>query len=277
MMWLMNRVGGSAVDAAMAPLRGLPPFWSLGVLALATAVGMLLVFRATLDVAGVERAKRRTHAAIFEMRLFQDDLRAVLRAAAEVVRHNATYLRAWLLPIAIVSLPLTLLIGQLECFYGSAGLTPGQSALLVARMRQTSGPQPEAGAITLEAPPDVRVDTTALWFPGAGEAVWRVSPVARGDFDLRLRVGRTIVGKTLQVSDLVVRRSPRRVGTGLVDEFLYPSEPPLPADGPVASVDVGYPAAEVDVVGWHVHWLVPYLGWLFVFAYVLKRPFGVVF
>ncbi len=80
-MPLLNRLLTIAVDAVMGPMRAAPPIASLGIFSLLTAAGMLLVVKWTINRRTIERAKSRMQAAIFEMRLFNDDLPAVLRAA----------------------------------------------------------------------------------------------------------------------------------------------------------------------------------------------------
>lgn len=274
-MWMVNRSATAAVDALMAPLRGLPPLLSLAVLALLTAVAMLIVFRVTLNRGRVESVKRQMHAAIFEMRLFQDDLRIVLRAALEVVRHNGSYLLAWLWPVAIVSLPLTLFLGQLDSYYGYTGLAPGRATLLVAEIE--AGPEREPQGLALEAPDAVEITTPAVWFPTVGQAVWRVSARETGAAELRVRAAGETIEKRVVASTAIARRSPARVSAGFVEEFLNPSEPPLPASQSIRSIRIGYPVREIAVFGWHVSWLVPYFAFLLVFAYALKRPFRVVF
>ena len=52
------------------------------------------------------RQARRLHAALFEIRLFNDDLSAIFRAQAEMLRHNLTYLRLSLVPMIWMFVPL---------------------------------------------------------------------------------------------------------------------------------------------------------------------------
>jgi len=53
---------------------------ALAVVSLISAIGMLLVVRATSDQARVAAVKRALQACVFEIRLFNDDARAMLRA-----------------------------------------------------------------------------------------------------------------------------------------------------------------------------------------------------
>ena len=61
-----------------------------------------------------------------------------------------------------------------------------------------------------------------------------------------------------------------------MDQLLYPSEPPLPADSVLSSLTVAYPDGNVDVFGWQVHWMIVYFALSIAFAFALRKPFGVV-
>jgi hypothetical protein len=274
-MWWLIRPLSFVFDLVMAPLAVLPAALGLAVLALATAVGLLWVFCRTLDAGRVELAKRRMQAAIFEMRLFEDDLREVVRAARQVLRHNGAYVRAWLVPVLVASLPLMLLMAQIDGYYGRTGIMPSESTLVLAELDPIGNS--ERPLVLLDAPAGLRLETSPVWFPAAGQMVWRISPRTEGEFELVLRAGRDVVTKAVRASDEVARRSPRRARDDFYDALRYPSEPPLPGDSPIAALSVEYPERQISFLGWQTHWLVPYVGFLVVFAFALRRRFGVVF
>ena len=122
-------------DALLKPLADLPPFVSLLLLSLLTAAAMVLVIGRTSDQARLRQTKRRIQAALFEIRLFNDDPRAVLRSAGEALGHNLAYLRLSLVPLAVLVVPLVLLVAHLHPFFGYAGLRPGAAALLEVEWR----------------------------------------------------------------------------------------------------------------------------------------------
>jgi hypothetical protein len=128
---------------------------------------------------------------------------------------------------------------------------------------------------SLEAPPGIRVDTDAVWFPAASDVIWRITPQSAGDYELRLHIGDQTFTKTLHVSSRVARRSPSRLEAGFVNELLYPAEPPLPADAPVASIAIRYPERDIHVLGWGMNWMVVFFVLSIVFAFALRKPFGV--
>jgi len=269
--WINAALGG-LVDVVLAPAIRVAPLATLTAVSVLTGIAMLWVVGRTSNQAGIAGAKRGIHAALFEIRLFNDDLGAVLRALGRVLGHNARYLGYSLVPLAWVAAPLLLIVAQLQAYYGYDGLAVGTPALVTMTVGET-----RAGAATsaaLSAPEGIRVDTAAVVLPGAGEVLWRIVPTAPGDFMLRAAIGGTEVTKTVRVGNGPARRSPLRA-SGLLDLLLYPSEGPLPAGQPVSRISVPYPEPGLNVFGWRVHWMIVYVAISMVAAFALAKRMGV--
>jgi uncharacterized membrane protein (DUF106 family) len=266
----LNAALGSVFDLLLRPLAGLPPLASLTILSLLTAIVMLLVVRRTSNQRALDQVKRRIHAALFEIRLFNDDLGAIFRAQGEMLRHNLTYLRLSFAPMLWMFVPFVLVIAQLQFQYGYDGLAIGRPVLLTAHVRAAGTEVPR-----LEVPAGIRAETDAIWFPAAQDVMWRITPEAAGDYELRLIVGGQTFTKTLHVSSRLARRSPERLEAGFLNEVLYPAEPPLPANAPLTTITIPYPERDINVFGWHLNWLVVFFALSIVFAFVLRKPFGV--
>ena len=264
-------------DASLTPLLDLPAFFSLLLIALPTAALIVAVMAGTTDQAAVRQTRRGIYAALLEIRLFNDDPRAVLRAVSDAMRHNLAYLRLSFAPFLILSVPLVLLLTHLSAFYGYTGLRPGATALIKVEPR-TTGPAPDL-AWSLEVPDAIRVESGPVHLVGEREVLWRITPLVEGDFLVRIAAGknsaRAAVDKTLHVSDAPNRRSPVRVLPGVLGQLSYPSEPPLAADGPLSSVSVTYPDATVAVLGAGMHWMIVFIVLTVGWAVILARAFGV--
>lgn len=272
----LNAAAVAAADATLAPAVGVAPLTTLLLVSAATGVVMLWVVGRTSNQAGMAAEKRAIQAGLFEMRLFNDSLRAVLRALGRVLGHNARYLGYTLVPLAWMALPLLLLVAQLQALYGYAGLTEGEPAVLTMRLRDVAR-VPASGEVALEAPDGLRVDTPAVVLAGAGEVAWRLTPTAVGEHLLSVRIGSRTLTKTVRVGGAeAARRSPRRVGGNLLDQALYPSEPPLPSEASVAELRLAYPDATVPVGGLALHWLVVFIVVSMVTAFALAGRLGIV-
>lgn len=271
----MNAVNGALrplFDALLAPFRSLPPIVGLLAVSLVAAIGMLLVFKRTSNQASLEAVKSQIHACLFEIRLFRDDLPAILRAQGEILRHNARYIALSAVPMLWMTLPLVLVIAQLEFHYGYRGLRPGEDFIVKARFKESPAARPVA---RLEAPPGVEVETPTLWIPAERELAWRLRAREWGDYELKIRLGDQEYTKTAQVSSQVRRRSPERLAPGLWNELIYPAEPPLPKESPLDSIALGYREDSVSVFGWDLNWLVVFVLASVAFAFALRGRMGV--
>jgi hypothetical protein len=267
-MTTFNRSLSAAVDVLFQPLAWLSPIGGLAVVALVTAILALWVVKGTSDQGRVRAAKNGMYAALLEMRLFNDDLAAILRAQGDVLKYNARYLRASLVPIVWLIVPISLLVVQLESYYAYRGLAPHEAALVTAHVRTgTSG----AEALTLDMPSAIHADTSAVWFPATNEVVWRVVPQATGEYSIRFRLGSDTLTKTLVVSDAVRRRSTVRHAAGWLDQIEYPSEPPLPTGSRIDAITVGYPPRALTLLGWRIPWEVIFAAFTMLFGFVLGR------
>ena len=280
----VNAVLRVVVSALLFPLRGLHPLVGLTVVSLAVGIAMLLVFKATSNQAGIAAVKRKIHACLFEIRLFNDDLRAILRAQGELLRHNLTYLKFSLVPLLWMIVPFVLLIAQLQFHYGYRPLAPESAALVevvLAEGWEEALPHEDFDgftrpAVALEAPAGVRIETPGVWAPEAREMTWRVAGERPGEYELAVAVGGERYTKSLRVADEpgIDLLSPIRPDRDFFEQLLYPAEPPLP-EGPVQSIAVAYPGAEVWFLGWTTHWMVVFFILSIVFAFMLRNRLGV--
>lgn len=273
-MTFVNALLVRLADAVLAPLAGLPPVAVVAGCALGSALAVLAVMRFTSNQAALAAVKRRIHAALLEMRLYNDDLVALVRAQGEVLRHNLSYVGLSLVPLVITAVPLTLAIAQLQAWYGYGGVAPGVPIVVTAEV-----PPTQPSALPALEGAGVEVTGPARYFPTLGEVTWRVVPRQPGPTTLRLvTAGGAVVEKHLHVAvgDEVARRSPVREQPSFVGQLLYPSEPPLEATSGVTAIRLPYPDRLLPVAGQHVHWLYVYLALTFAFVLLLRKPLGVV-
>jgi uncharacterized membrane protein (DUF106 family) len=274
-MEILNAPLRALFDLILAPFSRVSPMISLVLISLVTAIFMLVVFKHTSNQDKLAEVKKRIHACLFEIRLFNDDLGAILRSQTEILRTNLSYLRLSLVPMIWILPPLVLIIAQLQFHYGYTGLEAhGKDVLVTARIAEgeLAGGRPD---VELQAPDGVQVVTPGLWVPSLSEVSWRIAPQEPGEYELTLSLGNDTVTKSIQVSEDLLRRSPMRVAPGFLDQLLYPAEKPLPADGPFRTITVDYPDAEVNLLGWRTHWMVAFFILSIVFAFMLRNRMGV--
>ena len=268
MMAALNALLTRLVDSFLRPFEEASPLAGLAVVSFISAIGMLLVIRVTSDQARVVAVKRQLQACVFEIRLFNDDARAMLRALGEMLRHNLTYMRLSAVPVLWMTVPLGLLLAQLHSHYGYDGLAVGHQAVVKARLR--SAPNASSPQARLAAPPGIRIETPPVWIPSVREVAWRVAAEQPGDYVLQVQIGEDAFTKSILVSDAIVRRSPLRTDERLLNQLIHPGEPPLPVGAEVESIAVTYPRRVVRVLGREIHWMVVFFALSIIFALALR-------
>jgi uncharacterized membrane protein (DUF106 family) len=260
-------------DALLAPFRGMSPWVTLIPISLLVAIAMLLIFKRTSNQAAIEAVKDKITAGLFEIRLFNDDLRSMFQAQGQILRRTLTYMRLSLVPMLWTLPPLLLVIAQLQFHYGYEGFEAGQTTQLhvVLKPEQVSASKP---SIRVEAPAGVRIVEPGVWVPSLREMAWRIEIEDRGAYELAISNEYASVTKSLYAGDDIVRISPFRV-RGLLDELLYPAEAVLPAGGPFESITIDYRDTTIDVFGFGIHWLIVFFVLSIAFAFALRKPFGV--
>ena len=124
--------------------------------------------------------------------------------------------------------------------------------------------------LQLEVAEGYSVETPGVWISEIREMSWRVRATAptQERKEVTLRLGDAEFHKSISGSDKVVRLSPWRV-TGVLDQLLYPAEPPLA--GAVQDIAVIYP--ERTILG--MPWWVAFFCLSIIFAFALRNRFGV--
>jgi len=268
----MNPILGGVTavfDAIFAPLGWVSPVPGLALAALVTAVLALVVVKHTSNQARVRRAKDGMYAALLEMRLFNDDIAAVLRAQWDVLRSNGRYLAAALVPMLWLIVPFGLVVVELDAFYATDGLTLNQPAVLTAHLRQDQAI--EVHDVHLVAPQGIAEDSPTLWFPATQDFAWRLRPIARGSYTLVISTPAGNVSKSVVVSDAVTRRSASRTTSQGLAAIEPSSEPPLDEAGAFDAVSLTYPPRDLAVFGWTLPWFVVYGALVIVFGFALSR------
>jgi hypothetical protein len=246
----------------------------LGMTALATlipisvliGIGILLVFRRTSDQTAVRRAKSLVTAHLLEFRLFMDEPRLILRAQRDLIVANLHFLRLMLWPVVVLALPMVLLLGEMDAFYGRAPLVAGQPAILTAQLRGVAAGE----MFALRAPAGIAVESPGIRVPAEHQVSWRIRPLRATTAELELVHGDRVVRKSIAAGKGMRYLSERRAS--LAGLLLHPAERPL-LDRDIDWIEINYPDAHIL----HLHWMV----WFFVIsgvtALLLKRKFRTAF
>jgi hypothetical protein len=270
-MEIARKIASGAVTAILSPLAGHDPLLSLLPLSILLAIGMLLIFRRVSNPQAIAKMKGRLMAHLYEMRLFTDEPALIWKAQTGLLTANVRYIGLMLAPVLVLSIPMILVLSQLECFYGHAPLAPQREAIVTVQLKNPApGPAP-----VLQAPQGIAVETEGVRVNRGRQVSWRIRAERPVTGRLRIVFPDQTVEKSVDAGAGPRYVSDRRVSS-LADLIWHPAESLLPP-GRVDWVEIRYPEATIQALGMELHWLV----WVFLFsmiaALLLKRRFGVVF
>ena len=266
-------------DLLQAPMAGWPAIVGIIIWSIPVGVFALWVFGKTSNQDRIAVVKKRIHGGLFEIRLFNDDLRAIMRAQGEILRHVIHYQALALKPMIFILPPLVLVMVQLHQFYGFRGFEPGEELLLTVQLdveRYADSARPD---FALELPAGVHAEMEPVWIPSLAQVSWRLGIDDWGDYGLVLEIDGARIEKQLRSTEELVRLSPERPPSTFMDQLEWPSEEPFDTASPVQSILISYPEGSVDILGWNFEWA---FAWMVVFfvltmviALVLRKPMGV--
>lgn len=260
------------------PFRGAPAWVSLLLVSLLTAIFALLVYRRFSNQQALSRIKDRIAASFFEIRLFNDDLRAILRAQLDLLRNNGIYLLLNLKPMAWMLLPMLILMTQLQFHYGYRGLKIGEPSVVTVQFAGPESPESEERPnAVLRSPPGLLIERGPIWVAAKQEEAWRLRPEQPGRYELELAFDDRVVTKTVVVSDRIERRSPVRHSGGFLQHLLYPAEEPIDPESGIVAIRIAYPDNSIELLGIDLHWIVWWLILTIILAFALRKRFGVTF
>ncbi len=273
-MWIFNTVLNKVFDILFLPVRGLGPWVAMILVSLLTSFLMLFIFRHTSNQAGIRKDKNRIKAHLLELRLFKDNMGIQLRAQGRILLANFKYIGHNMKPMLVMIVPVLLILIQLNLWFGSESLKPGDSVLVKVRLAEGKYPSEVPAALAVSA--QLEIETPPLRIEDEAEIDWRLRAKTAGEGRLTLTVGGETIVKSVSVGARRLSPIPAlRPGRNLLDQVFNPGEAPLPSSSVVRSVEVRYRSASMSLFGMRVHWLVVYFVLSIVFGFAFKGVFKV--
>jgi uncharacterized membrane protein (DUF106 family) len=226
---------------------------------------MVLVFRYTSDQKAIRIAKDQLKANLLAVRLFQDQLSVVFSSYGRILRGTGRYLRLAFRPLLFVIVPLTILVVQLDHYLGWTGLPEGESFLIKVRVNNPD----VLNTANLQLPAELNTTAAPVHIPQDNEVVWRVAANAPGKYAINVGSADKTFSKSVTISKGLERISVARLQGQFWERMLVSTESALPAESPIRSIEVGYPARSISFLGFEWNWI-----WLF---FVLSLAAGFLF
>lgn len=268
---VLNPITTKIGDVVYAALRPLPAWCGITLIAGITGIVLLLWFRKISNQDAITRSKDEMKAHLLALKLFKDDLRTVLLSQVRLFWAGVKLQRYVLTPVLLAMPVMLLMLAQLGVRYQWRPIHVGERVVLKVNV---DAEKINPVTITLADAPGVNVEAGPV--PGGDIVAWRLSGAKPGRHELAINVGDQKITKEIAVGDGLMRVSALRPGRDWTEQLLNPIESPLPAGGPVRSIEIVYPQLDSFVIGadwWVLYFLIISIG----VALIFKPVFGVKF
>jgi hypothetical protein len=268
---ILNAAADAAGRVVLAPIGLLPGWLSATLVAVVTGVLLLVVFKYTSNQNAIKRTRNDINAHLLALKLFKDSLPVTLRAQGRIFLGAGRLFVYAIVPMLVMAIPVTLLLGQLSLWYQFRPLSTGEEAVVTLALNGDPG----------AAWPEVRLEPTDAVEVVAGpvrvrtkrEVCWNVKAKKPGEPHLVFQVDGKPVKKELAIGDGFTRVSKLRPDWSLSDILMNPGEPPFPPGSPVRSIEINYPGRSSWTSGtdyWVGYWFLASMVGAFAFRGLLK-------
>ncbi len=256
----------------LAPLGVLPGWLSATAVATVTGVLLLAVFKYTSDQRAIHRVRNDIDANLLALKLFKDSARVALRAQGRILLGAGRLFVLAVVPMLVMALPVTLMLGQLSLWYQARPLRVGEDSVITLKLGgDERSPWP---AVSLNPTDALEVAAGPVRVRSQREVCWSVKARERGSHRLAFRVGDQTIAKDLAIGDGFMRVSAERPGWDVSSILMNPWEQPFRPGDPVRSIDIAYPERSSWTSGtdW---WVFYWFGVSFVAALCFRRALNV--
>jgi hypothetical protein len=252
---------------------GMMPGWlSATIVAAVTGVLLLFVFKYTSAQRAIKRVRNDINAHLFAIKLFKDSSAVALRAQGRILWGALRLFALAIVPILVMLVPVTLLLGQLALWYQHRPLEVGEETVVTMKLSgDAKAPWPE---VHLKPSSAFEVAVGPVRVQSKNEICWSLIARENGLARLEFRVAGLDIDKEFAVGDHLMRVSEKRPGWSWSDALLHPWERPFQPGHPVDSIEVVYPNRDSRTSGtdwWVGYWFVVSM----VAAFCFRRPLNV--
>lgn len=272
MVTAINRLINAAFGLMVRPVRDITPWAAMAVVSAVAGILVLLIFRLTANPAAIRRRKDVAIARVLELVLFRDDILVSLGAFGRILIAQLAYLWRLVVPFCVSFAPVVILLIQTGTWLGSYPLRPGEEAVAKVRLREGDVMSRE---IDITVSDNLAVETPVVRIPGKFEINWRIRALREGRAWLEISVDGESFRKEVVVGSGIEQVSDRRVAGGSWAAIANPTEPPLPKDNGVESIEVAYVSRDYRVGGLRFNWLFAFIALTLVVGFVFRKPLRV--
>jgi len=253
-LFIVNSAANTVCGLVFAPIAMVPGWLSITIISAVLGIPLFIIFKYTSNQRALTRTIDDIKASLLAVRLYRDNIAVTMKSEARLMLCSVKLFVYSLIPVLIMSIPLSLILAQMGLWYQARPLQLGDAPVVVnLKLNNASEHWP---AVTLDARPGARVVAGPVRIASRKEICWTIQPVQEGTHLLKFQVGDQQIVKQLAIGTGFMRVSTKRPGMEAADAIMHPLEEPLSASCPVASISIAYPARHSFICGtdWWLVW-----------------------
>jgi hypothetical protein len=239
----------------LAPLGLVPGWLSATIVSGLTGVLLLIAFKYTSNQRAIKRVRDDISANLLALKLFHDSTSVAFQCQVRLLVGAWRQLVLAIVPVLVMTAPVTLLLSQLALWYQARALHVGEETVVTVTLSGAAGSSwPRVSLRPTEA---VEVIVGPVRIQSQRSLCWSIQPRRAGYHRLVFQVADQIVEKELAVGDGLMRVSRERPGWDWMSIVLNPGEPPFRPGEPLRSIEIAYPRRLSWTSGtdsWVIYW-----------------------
>jgi uncharacterized membrane protein (DUF106 family) len=268
-VWL-NAAAGGIANVMLAPVAWMPGWLSATLIAVVTGVLMLLAFKYTSNQVAIKRTRNGIKSNLLALSLFKDSVAVSLRAQGGILTGALRLMVLAIVPILVMVVPMSLLLGQMALWYQARPLHVGEEAVVTVHLKEDASAVSE---IALESSSAITTVVGPVRVPSKDMVCFSIQASEAGCHRLSFAVGGESFTKELAVGDGYMPTSLMRPAWNWSEALLHPREAPFSSDSAVQSIEVAYPERASWTSGtdwWLVYWFAVSMVAAFIARPILK-------
>jgi hypothetical protein len=247
----------NACGRLLAPIGWLPGWLSATLIAIASGIAMLVIFKHTSNQRAIKRVRRSIRANLLAAKLFKDNIGLGLRSQGLVLLAALRLLLLAIVPILVMSIPVVLLWAQFGLWYQAAPIPVGEEVAVTVKLNgEVGAPMPTMELSTIDGIDD-RTGPVRVF--SERQVCWNLAIRKPGLHRLQFHIDGQTVEKELAAGDDFMPVSKMRPGWDWAEALKNPREEPFDRQSAVKSIEIRYPTRSSWTSGtdnWVIYWFV---------------------
>ena len=128
---LVNAAANTVGSVVFAPIALVPGWLSITIISAILGVPLLIIFKYTSNQRALTRTINDIKASLLAVRLYRDNIAVTMKSEARLMRCSIELFVYSLIPVLIMSIPLSLILAQMGLWYQARPLQPGDAPVVV--------------------------------------------------------------------------------------------------------------------------------------------------